>query len=100
MIQAGLSCGIRIHEEFLPGLRFDRPGKLATANTGEPDTGGCQFFIATSAMSQWNEKYTIFGEVVTGQDVVNKIGRGPVHGDKLIDPVKLNSVTIGRVVKK
>src|SRR5271155_3307017 len=36
MIQAGPSCGVRIRDEFLPGLRFDRGGRLATANTGDP----------------------------------------------------------------
>lgn len=99
MIQAGPSCGVRIRDEFLPGLRFDRPGRLAVANSGEPDSGGCGFFITTGIVPRWNEKYTIFGEVVEGQDVVNRIGRGPVHDDKPIDPVKLIGVTIQRVIK-
>jgi len=99
MIQAGPICGVRIRDEFLPGLRFDRPGKLAVANTGDPDTGGCQFFITTNPVPRWNQKYTIFGEVVAGQDVVNKISRGPVHEDKPVDPVKLISVTVERVAK-
>ncbi len=63
------NCGFRIKDEFLPGLTFDRAGKLAVANTGEPDSGGCQFFITTEIMREWNEKYTIFGQVVAGQDV-------------------------------
>ena len=67
------------------------------ANTGNPDTGGCQFFITTNAMRSWNGKYTIFGVVVEGQDVVERINRGPVHEDRPVQPVKLLTVTIERV---
>jgi peptidyl-prolyl cis-trans isomerase A (cyclophilin A) len=91
------NCGFTIRDEFLPGLRFDGPGKLAMANTGAPDSSGCQFFITTSPMHAWDGKYTIFGLVVEGQDVVSKIDRGPVRGDKPVDPVKLISVTIERI---
>jgi peptidyl-prolyl cis-trans isomerase A (cyclophilin A) len=91
------NCGFTIRDEFLPGLRFDGSGKLAMANTGEPDSGGCQFFITVGPMSTWNGKYTIFGTVVEGQDVVNKINRVPVRGDKPVDPVTLITVTLERV---
>jgi cyclophilin family peptidyl-prolyl cis-trans isomerase len=67
------------------------------ANTGEPDTGGCQFFVTAGPERTWDGKYTIFGVVVEGLDVVTKISHVPVHGDKPVDPVKLNSVTIQRV---
>ena len=90
-------CGITIRDEFLPGLRFEHSGRLAMANTGQPDSGGCQFFITDGPVPEWNNHYTIFGEVVSGQDVVSKISRAPVRGDKPIDPVKLTSVTIQRV---
>ena len=90
------NCGITIRDEFLPGLRFDHAGKLAMANTGAPDSGGCQFFFTGGPMSQWNGKYTIFGYVVEGQDVVDKIARAPVRDEKPVDPVKLLSVTIDR----
>jgi len=91
------NCGFTIRDEFLPGLRFDSAGKLAMANTGAPDSGGCQFFITTNPMRQWDGKYTIFGLVVEGQDVVSRIDQGPVRGDKPVDPVKLISVTIERI---
>jgi peptidyl-prolyl cis-trans isomerase A (cyclophilin A) len=91
------NCGFRIRDEILPGLRFDSGGKLAMANTGEPDTGGCQFFVTAGPERTWDGKYTIFGVVVEGLDVVSKISHVPVHGDKPVDPVKLNSVTIQRV---
>jgi cyclophilin family peptidyl-prolyl cis-trans isomerase len=91
------NCGFTIRDEFLPGLRFDAAGKLAMANTGEPDSGGCQFFITAGPMREWNGKYTIFGVVVEGLDVVSKINHARVHGDKPADPVKLIGVSIERV---
>jgi peptidyl-prolyl cis-trans isomerase A (cyclophilin A) len=91
------NCGVTIRDEFLPGLRFDVPGRLAVANTGNPDSGGCQFFITASARSEWNGKYTVFGEVVAGMDVVSKISRAPVHDEKPVEPVKLIGVTIERI---
>lgn len=91
------NCGFTIPDEFLPGLRFDTGGKLAMANTGEPDSGGCQFFITAGPMHMWDGKYTIFGMVVEGQDVVSKINQGKARGDKPVDPVKLIGVTIERV---
>ena len=78
-----------MRDEFLPGLRFDRSGRLAMANSGKPDSGGCQFFITANVAPQWNGKYTIFGQVVEGLDVVTKISRVPVRGDKPVTPVKL-----------
>ena len=92
------NCGIKIRDEILPGLRFDRGGLLAVANTGEPDSGGCQFFITTDAVPRWTGKYTIFGEVVEGKDVVEKINHAPVRGDKPDNPVKLYSVGIVRIL--
>lgn len=91
------NCGITIPDEFLPGLRFDRAGRLAVANTGAPDSGGCQFFITTDVMSQWSGQYTIFGEVVSGLDVAEKISRARVRGDRPVDPAKLIGVTIERI---
>ena len=57
-------------------LKFDRPGLLAMANSG-PDTNGSQFFITTTKTPWLNMHYTIFGEVVSGYDVVQKIDSVP-----------------------
>jgi peptidyl-prolyl cis-trans isomerase A (cyclophilin A) len=90
-------CGFTIKDEILPGLRFAGGGKLAVANTGSPDTGGCQFFVTVGPVSSWDNNYTIFGQVIEGQKVVDAINHAPVKGDQPVTPVKLNKVTIERV---
>ena len=67
--------GYQFGDEPVEKYVFDKPGKLAMANSGE-DTNGSQFFI-TVAPTEWlNYKHTIFGEVVAGQDVANKVLQG------------------------
>ena len=94
---SGHNCGVSVPDELRLSLNFDRSGRLAVANTGEPNSGGCQFFITDDLVRDWNQKYTIFGQVVSGMDVVHAISTAPLHGDKPVDPVKLISVTISRV---
>ena len=77
--------------------KFDKPGKLAMANSG-PNTNGSQFFITVAATPWLTGNHTIFGEVVEGQSVVDaitKVQRGAQ--DKPKTPVVLESVTIERV---
>jgi len=99
----GHECGVTVRDEILPGLRFDRPGRLAMANTGTPNSGGCQWFITQAApIHDWDGHYTIFGQVVEGQDVVKAISRSPGRhlpegGVRPTQDVKLISVTIERV---
>jgi peptidyl-prolyl cis-trans isomerase A (cyclophilin A) len=77
--------------------KFDKPGKLAMANSG-PNTNGCQFFITVAPTPHLVGKHTIFGEVVEGQDVANKISAVKTGGqDKPVKPVVLESVTIERL---
>jgi peptidyl-prolyl cis-trans isomerase A (cyclophilin A) len=77
--------------------KFDKPGKLAMANAG-PGTNGSQFFITTVATDWLTGKHTIFGEVVEGQDIANKITNVPRNSqDKPHKPVVLESVVIERV---
>jgi peptidyl-prolyl cis-trans isomerase A (cyclophilin A) len=77
--------------------KFDKPGKLAMANAG-PNTNGSQFFITLVNTDWLTGKHTIFGEVVEGEDIVEKVAKVPRNGqDKPHKPVVLESVVIERV---
>ena len=82
--------GKPFEDEVTPVLKFDKTGLVAMANAG-PNTNGSQFFITTVATPWLNMKHTIFGEVVSGYDVVSKIenvevgsGSKPVSEQKII----------------
>jgi peptidyl-prolyl cis-trans isomerase A (cyclophilin A) len=77
--------------------KFDKPGKLAMANAG-PNTNGSQFFI-TIAPTEWlTGKHTIFGELVEGDKVVEKIVNAPRNKqDKPTKDLVVKTVTIERV---
>jgi len=77
--------------------KFDKPGKLAMANSG-PGTNGSQFFITVAATPWLTGNHTIFGEVVEGQDIADKITKRPrSRQDKPNKDVVLKSITIERV---
>lgn len=72
--------GKAFEDEVTPVVKFDSSGILAMANAG-PDTNGSQFFI-TCAKTPWlNMRHTIFGEVISGLEVVQKIENVPVDAD-------------------
>lgn len=88
--------GYVFDNEVHKDLQFDQPGRLAYANRG-PDTNGSQFFITHRATPHLNMGYTIFGQVVDGQDVVNAIGKVKTRpGDRPVEPVIIKKVTIIR----
>ena len=74
--------GGKFEDEVTAQVQFDRKGLLAMANAG-PNTNGTQFFITTVPAPWLNMKHTIFGEVISGYDVVEKMENVPVGpGDK------------------
>ncbi|MBN1822884.1 MAG: peptidylprolyl isomerase [Endomicrobiales bacterium] len=104
MIQGGCPLGMgtggpgyKFADEIVPSLAFDRPGRLAMANAG-PGTNGSQFFI-TEVPTPWlNGRHTIFGQVVEGQELVNKIARVEKGmRDKPVKDILIKHLAIERV---
>lgn len=87
--------GYSIDDEISPNHHFDKPGMLAMAKQSSPNTAGSQFFI-TTAPTDWLEgNYSIFGEVVRGQDVVDRISEVATdENDKPLMPVRIVRIRI------
>jgi cyclophilin family peptidyl-prolyl cis-trans isomerase len=86
--------GYAFTNEVSAGLKFDKPGVLGMANSG-PESNGSQFFITLAPTPDLDGGYTIFGQVISGMEVVNSLTeRDPQQNSNLPPGDKILSVTI------
>jgi peptidylprolyl isomerase len=107
MIQGGCPLGngrggpgYSFTDEFHPDLKHDKPGVLSMANSG-PNTNGSQFFITHKPTPWLDNKHTVFGHVVLGQDIVDGMADVEMKGqDTPVTDIMLTSVKVVRTGDK
>jgi len=97
VVKDGVPCGAaNIHDEFDSARSFTTPFVLAMANAGHPNSSNCQFFITVTPQKPLDGAYTMFGQLVSGQEVATAISEVPVKKERPVTPVIIKSVTIER----
>jgi len=87
--------GTPIPDEFNNGLKHDKAGVVAMANSGRPSSQDSQFYITLAPLSFLDGKYTIFGQVLEGMDIVKKISLVERNkADKPLEDIKMEKVTL------
>jgi cyclophilin family peptidyl-prolyl cis-trans isomerase len=88
--------GYSIPDELDTGLKYEE-GIVAMANANKPNSGGSQFFICTGPDAEnlnREPKYTIFGKVTSGMEVVHKIAKAPTKNNVPVKPIIIESLEI------
>lgn len=86
--------GYTIQDEFHPELRHDAVGILSMANAG-PNTGGSQFFITLDSTPWLDDRHSVFGKIIEGQDVLMEIGSVPTNPqDRPLEEVVIEKIVI------
>lgn len=91
----------KIQDEFITKFS-NEPGTLSMANTGQPNSGGSQFFINTvhNSFLDWfspgQSRHPVFGKVISGMDVVKAIGTTQTLQDRPVTPVQVKRIVVKR----
>eukprot|EP01070_Trichotokara_eunicae_P009384 Trichotokara_eunicae@DN6062_c0_g1_i2.p2 len=82
-------------DEINPGLKHDRRGVLSMANKNKPNTNGSQFFVTYGRQPHLNGQYSVFGRLIDGLDVLDKMEREPTGPKDIpVDEIKIVSVIV------
>jgi peptidyl-prolyl cis-trans isomerase A (cyclophilin A) len=90
--------GFSIQDEFDGSLRHSGPYKLSMAKSSLPGSGGSQFFITLSAPTHLDDKHSVFGEVISGTEIIDSFANATLFptgtSDKPLTPITMTSVVV------